>query len=72
MSPSPAFSLNKSVVDGGTMLPSAGGSGKYLDPQLLINKSPSELPQGVDPTQKEVGAELLHVCAARDTKTYKS
>uniref|UniRef100_A0A7N6BYH3 HP domain-containing protein n=1 Tax=Anabas testudineus TaxID=64144 RepID=A0A7N6BYH3_ANATE len=40
--------------NGGTMSPSAGGSGMYLDPQLLLNKSPSELPQGVDPTQREV------------------
>ncbi|GLD54717.1 villin-like protein [Lates japonicus] len=38
---------------GGTVSPSAGGSGMYLDPQLLINKSPSELPQGVDPSQRE-------------------
>uniref|UniRef100_A0A8C4HFU4 Villin-like n=1 Tax=Dicentrarchus labrax TaxID=13489 RepID=A0A8C4HFU4_DICLA len=28
-------------------------SGMYLDPELLINKSPSELPQGVDPSQRE-------------------
>lgn len=28
----------------------------YVKPELLINKSPSELPQGVDPSQKEVSA----------------
>uniref|UniRef100_A0A3Q0SYB1 Villin like n=1 Tax=Amphilophus citrinellus TaxID=61819 RepID=A0A3Q0SYB1_AMPCI len=28
-------------------------AGGYLDPELLVNKSPSELPEGVDPTQKE-------------------
>ncbi|XP_037612881.1 villin-1 isoform X3 [Sebastes umbrosus] len=33
--------------------PSAGGSGTYVDPELLINKSPSELPQGVDPNLRE-------------------
>nr|XP_020501097.1 villin-like protein isoform X2 [Labrus bergylta] len=38
---------------GGTSSPSAGGSGMYLKPELLINKSPSELPQGVDPSQRE-------------------
>ncbi|XP_026216998.1 villin-1 isoform X3 [Anabas testudineus] len=54
MTLSPSSSLNQSFVDGGTMSPSAGGSGMYLDPQLLLNKSPSELPQGVDPTQREV------------------
>ncbi|XP_055364192.1 villin-1, partial [Betta splendens] len=40
MAPSP------STVDGGT--------GMYLNPQLLLNKSPSDLPQGVDPTKREV------------------
>lgn len=29
-------------------------AGRFLDPELLVNKSPSELPEGVDPTQKEV------------------
>lgn len=38
---------------GNTISPSAGSSGKYFDPELLINKSPSELPQGVDPSQRE-------------------
>ncbi|XP_060949936.1 villin-1 [Limanda limanda] len=38
---------------GGTVSPSAGGSGTYLDPELLLNKSASELPQGVDPGQRE-------------------
>nr|XP_046227115.1 villin-1 isoform X2 [Scatophagus argus] len=33
--------------------PSTGGSGMYLDPELLVNKSTDELPQGVDPCQKE-------------------
>uniref|UniRef100_A0A8C4HGY9 Villin-like n=1 Tax=Dicentrarchus labrax TaxID=13489 RepID=A0A8C4HGY9_DICLA len=42
-----------SSLAGGTVSPSAGGSGMYLDPELLINKSPSELPQGVDPSQRE-------------------
>ncbi|XP_041669918.1 villin-1 isoform X2 [Cheilinus undulatus] len=37
----------------GTVSPSVGGSGMYFNPELLINKSPSELPQGVDPSQKE-------------------
>lgn len=47
MSPSASFSPPS---------PSAGGSGTSLDPALLINKSPSELPKGVDPSQREVGA----------------
>lgn len=25
----------------------------YLDPELIVNKSPSELPQGVDPGLRE-------------------
>ncbi|XP_069559559.1 LOW QUALITY PROTEIN: villin-1 [Brachyistius frenatus] len=31
----------------------AEGSETYLDPELIINKSPSDLPQGVDPSQRE-------------------
>ncbi|XP_050922964.1 villin-1 isoform X2 [Lates calcarifer] len=50
---SPSSSFTPSSPAGGTVSPSAGGSGMYLDPQLLINKSPSELPQGVDPSQRE-------------------
>lgn len=69
---SPSSSFNQSFVDGGTMSSSAGGPGMYLDPQLLVDKSPSELPQGVEPTQKEVGAELLYGSAASDIKTCKS
>uniref|UniRef100_A0A4W6DBP7 Villin like n=1 Tax=Lates calcarifer TaxID=8187 RepID=A0A4W6DBP7_LATCA len=49
--------LNKSPggMGGGSYRAPGGprGSGMYLDPQLLINKSPSELPQGVDPSQRE-------------------
>ncbi|KAM9839452.1 villin-1 [Aulostomus maculatus] len=30
-----------------------GGAGMYLDPELLINKPHDELPQGVDPSQRE-------------------
>ncbi|KAM4534393.1 villin-1 isoform 1-T1 [Odontesthes bonariensis] len=32
---------------------SAGGGGMYLHPEVLVNKSSSELPQGVDPSQRE-------------------
>uniref|UniRef100_A0A665VFS7 Gelsolin-like domain-containing protein n=1 Tax=Echeneis naucrates TaxID=173247 RepID=A0A665VFS7_ECHNA len=53
MSPSVSFSPS-SQVDGG-MSPSAGNSGMYMDPDLLINKSPSELPKGVEASQREVG-----------------
>ncbi|XP_033494509.1 villin-1 isoform X1 [Epinephelus lanceolatus] len=53
MTLSPSSSYTPSSPAGGTMSPSAGGSGMYLDPELLINKSPSELPQGVDPSQRE-------------------
>lgn len=35
-----------------------GDTGKYLAPEVLVNKSPSELPHGVDPVQREVGVEL--------------
>nr|XP_057916314.1 villin-1 [Doryrhamphus excisus] len=31
----------------------ARGPGKCVDPELLINKDPSELPEGVDPCRKE-------------------
>ncbi|KAK2886524.1 villin-1 isoform X1 [Channa argus] len=49
----PTSSFTPSTLAGGAMSPSAGGAGMYLDPQLLVNKSPSDLPQGVDPTQRE-------------------
>ncbi|XP_023263679.1 villin-1-like isoform X1 [Seriola lalandi dorsalis] len=52
LSPSASFTPS-SPAAGGTVSPSAGGSGMYLDPELLINKSPSELPQGVEPDQRE-------------------
>lgn len=42
---------------GGFRSPSTGGSRGYLDPKVLVNKSSSELPQGVDPSRREVGAE---------------
>uniref|UniRef100_I3JEN2 Villin like n=1 Tax=Oreochromis niloticus TaxID=8128 RepID=I3JEN2_ORENI len=32
---------------------SSSGAGKFLDPELLVNKTPDELPDGVDPTRKE-------------------
>uniref|UniRef100_A0AAQ5YIR8 Gelsolin-like domain-containing protein n=1 Tax=Amphiprion ocellaris TaxID=80972 RepID=A0AAQ5YIR8_AMPOC len=35
--------------------PHNSGSGTYVNPKLLINQDPSDLPDGVDPTQKEVG-----------------
>uniref|UniRef100_A0A3P8TK63 Villin like n=1 Tax=Amphiprion percula TaxID=161767 RepID=A0A3P8TK63_AMPPE len=31
----------------------SSGSGTYVNPKLLINQDPSDLPDGVDPTQKE-------------------
>ncbi|KAM7390420.1 hypothetical protein PAMA_008538 [Pampus argenteus] len=46
-------SFTPSSPAGGTVSPPAGGSEMYLNPELLINKSPSDLPQGVDPSQKE-------------------
>ncbi|KAK5849641.1 hypothetical protein PBY51_013959 [Eleginops maclovinus] len=33
--------------------PSAGGSSMYLDPELLVNKTPDELPAAVDPSLRE-------------------
>uniref|UniRef100_A0A671X2T8 Villin like n=1 Tax=Sparus aurata TaxID=8175 RepID=A0A671X2T8_SPAAU len=53
MNLSPSSRFNLTFTDGGIKSPSAGYSGKFLDPELLINKSPSELPQGVDPSQRE-------------------
>uniref|UniRef100_A0A3B4F8I7 Villin like n=1 Tax=Pundamilia nyererei TaxID=303518 RepID=A0A3B4F8I7_9CICH len=32
---------------------SSSGAGRFFDPELLVNKTPDELPEGVDPTQKE-------------------
>ncbi|KAM3593129.1 uncharacterized protein V6R79_006649 [Siganus canaliculatus] len=52
-SKSPTFKYNKSFLSSGDVSPSAGGSGNYLSPQLLVDKTPDELPQGVNPTQKE-------------------
>lgn len=53
----PPFSASPSFPDG-PVSPFTGGSGVYLDPYLLTNKSPSELPEGVDPSRREVGAGL--------------
>ncbi|XP_059183227.1 villin-1 [Centropristis striata] len=53
MTLSPSSSFTPSSPAGGTVSPPAGGSGTYFDPELLVNKSPSELPQGVDPSQRE-------------------
>ncbi|KAM9337040.1 villin-1 [Symphorus nematophorus] len=53
MNLSPSSSYIGSSPARGSVSPSAGGSGRYLDPELLVNKSPSELPQGVDPSQRE-------------------
>uniref|UniRef100_A0A3B3BIV4 Villin-like n=1 Tax=Oryzias melastigma TaxID=30732 RepID=A0A3B3BIV4_ORYME len=33
--------------------PTSVGGGRYLDPELLVNKEASELPEGVDPSQRE-------------------
>lgn len=55
-------SFTPSFPAGGPVSPSTGGSGVYLHPELLVNKSPSELPQGVDPSRREVGAELWVKC----------
>lgn len=65
MNLSPSSRFNLTFTDGGIKSPSAGYSGKFLDPELLINKSPSELPQGVDPSQREVGAVLWIWCTAQ-------
>lgn len=54
----PSYSFTKLSPAGGAVSPSAGRPGKYLDPQLLVHKSADELPQGVDPSQREVGAQL--------------
>ncbi|XP_032360262.1 villin-1 isoform X2 [Etheostoma spectabile] len=53
MTQSPSSIYTPSSPAGGTVSPSAGGSRMYLEPELLINKSPSELPHGVDPSQRE-------------------
>lgn len=53
----PSFGFVPISPTGGPVSPSTGRYGVYLDPQRLINKSPSDLPDGVDPTHKEVGAE---------------
>ncbi|XP_041817129.1 villin-1 [Chelmon rostratus] len=50
----PSYSFTKLSPAGGAVSPSAGRPGKYLDPQLLVHKSADELPQGVDPSQREV------------------
>lgn len=39
------------------LLPSGGGSGMGLDPKILINTPADELPEGVNPGQREVGLE---------------
>uniref|UniRef100_A0A672GHD4 Villin-like n=1 Tax=Salarias fasciatus TaxID=181472 RepID=A0A672GHD4_SALFA len=42
--------------------PSADDGGMYLHPDLLVNKSVSDLPPGVDPSQREVGVEWSIQC----------
>lgn len=53
----PSFGFVPISPIGGPVSPSAGQYGVHLNPERLINKSPSDLPDGVDPTRKEVGAE---------------
>lgn len=53
---SPKPSTPTSPSDRRAPFPS-GGSGRYLDPKILINTPADELPEGVNPTQREVGAE---------------
>uniref|UniRef100_A0A667ZSN4 Villin like n=1 Tax=Myripristis murdjan TaxID=586833 RepID=A0A667ZSN4_9TELE len=53
---SPPFVITSSPSAGGTMSPPAGGFNHYLDPEVLVNKSPSQLPYGVDASQREVGS----------------
>ncbi|XP_058486554.1 villin-1 isoform X1 [Solea solea] len=48
---SPSSSFTPSFAAGGAKSPSAGAM--YLDPGLLVDKSISELPQGVDPSHRE-------------------
>lgn len=47
----------------GSVFPSPGSPGLYLEPKLLASKASSELPPGVDPCRREVGAELC-VCGS--------
>ncbi|KAM8823098.1 villin-1 isoform 3-T3 [Spinachia spinachia] len=50
-SPKPSTPNSPSTPRAQALSPSSGGM--YLDPEVLINKSPSELPQGVDPGRRE-------------------
>ncbi|KAL6097789.1 vill [Pungitius sinensis] len=50
-SPTPSNPESPSTQRAQALSPSSGGM--YLDPEVLINKSPSELPQGVDPSRRE-------------------
>ncbi|XP_037312076.2 villin-1 isoform X1 [Pungitius pungitius] len=50
-SPTPSNPESPSTQRAQALSPSSGGM--YLDPEVLINKSPSELPQGVDPSCRE-------------------
>nr|XP_040023598.1 villin-1 isoform X2 [Gasterosteus aculeatus aculeatus] len=57
-SPRPSSPISPSAHRAPSLSPSSGFSpsgpgGMYLDPEILINKSPSELPQGVDPGSRE-------------------
>ncbi|XP_068603826.1 villin-1 [Brachionichthys hirsutus] len=49
----PSSSVTPSSPAGGFASPSTGGTGTHLNPELLINKSPGELPKGVDSSQRE-------------------
>ncbi|XP_061569837.1 villin-1 [Cololabis saira] len=50
---SPRSSAPTSPFNQRTPSSSAGGSGMTLDPELLVSKTPDDLPEGVDPSQRE-------------------
>lgn len=51
----PQFTIPLIQTDGPMYIPSDGYR-RYFEPKLLVNKPSDELPPGVDPSEREVGA----------------
>lgn len=56
----PQFTIPLNQTNGPMYLP-ANGPRMYLEPNLLVNKPSDELPPGVDPCQREVGAQPIRL-----------
>lgn len=56
-SPRSTSNSSSTLID---VSPFKSTSSSTLSPEFLLNKAPSELPQGVDPNRREVSTEQSH------------